>query len=276
MRETMRASGAVVLLVGGVGVLALQGGSDDALRQVGVGADSARSYVFNSITSGYLSYPGSKALKQIPPELRAGIVKGLGEFARTYLESAAFAEQYREFRESRRPEPPESPTTADQDRQRYKEELVKGIRQAEESLKSMPAEYREAMEQAIALMREQLKAADDPDNPMFSSEMDQYKVQAAEAARREHQERLAQWEREYPADPKAMIRLRLEQFLRESEGVDYAAKLKTAASGKLIFENPEYERKPAHWKLCYRVGRETVEAAREFGRHWLEDLKAAR
>lgn len=275
MRE-MTATGVLALLVGAGAVYALQGGAEDSLRQVGVGADSARNYIFNSITSGELSYPASKALKQIPPEVRAGIVAGLGTFARAYLESAAFAEEYRKFRESRKPEPPEPQTTVDQDRQRFKEELTRSIQQAEESLKTTPAEYREGIEQTIAFLREQLKAVDDPDNPMFSSEMQQFKQEAAQAARREHEQRLAQWEREYPADPKAMVRSRLEQFLRESEGVDYAARLKTAADGKLVFENPAYERKPANWKLCYRAGKETVEAAREFARNWLDELNAAR
>ncbi len=280
MRRTMQRR--LIVLAAGTGVLgwaalfAMQGDAGDALKQIGISGEAARGHIFSSVVEGSLSSPSSRTLKQIPPAVRAGIVAGLGAFARTYLESDSFAAQYRELRDSRRPAPPEPPSTIEQDRQEYKQSLVEGLRRAEELLKSTPAEYREGIEQTIAFLREQLKAADDPDNPMFSSEMDEFKRQQAAEADLEYRERLARWEREYPEDPRAMIRLRLEQFLRESEGVDYTAKLKARSDGTLIFENPAYESKPASWKLCYRAGRETVEAAREFARAWLADLNTGR
>ncbi len=280
MRRTMQRRLIVLAagtgLVGWAALFAMQGDAGDALRQIGITGDAARGHILRSVMEGTLSYPSSQALKQIPSALRAGIVAGLGAFARSYLESDAFAAQYRELRESHKPTPPEPPSTIEEDRQQYKQNLIEGIRQAEESLKSTPAEYREGVEQTIAFLREQLKAADDPDNPMFSSEMDEFKQKQAATDDLEYRERLARWEREYPEDPRAMIRLRLEQFLRESEGVDYTAKVKANSYGTLIFENPAYESKTAHWKLCYRAGRETVEAAREFARAWLADLNTGR
>ncbi len=42
--------------------------------------------------------------------------------------------------------------------------------------------------------------------------------------------------------------------------------------GKKIFRNPDYERKPPNWKLCYRAGRETIEAAWGCTKQWLEEL----
>ena len=42
----------------------------------------------------------------------------------------------------------------------------------------------------------------------------------------------------------------------------------------LQFANPEYEKKSGQWKLCYRAGKEPVEAARAFAKEWLGEMKA--
>jgi hypothetical protein len=54
--------------------------------------------------------------------------------------------------------------------------------------------------------------------------------------------------------------------------VDYGAKLEPR-DGMMRFVDPALERKPANWKLCYRAGRETVEAARAAATAWLAELR---
>jgi hypothetical protein len=103
--------------------------------------------------------------------------------------------------------------------------------------------------------------------------MDSIKQQGYQAQLQDYRRSLAQWEKAYPQSPNQMVQLRLKQFLSESAGVDFDAKLKRRADGKMIFENPAYESKPPQWKLCYRLGRETVEAARSFANQWLNDIE---
>ena len=75
-------------------------------------------------------------------------------------------------------------------------------------------------------------------------------------------------EKKYPSDPKDMIKKRLEDFLTLSATVDFDA---TLNSGRM-FSNPEYEKKDPAWKMCYRAGKDVVEAAREEAQKWLDDL----
>ena len=74
-----------------------------------------------------------------------------------------------------------------------------------------------------------------------------------------------------PAFPLQTAGARL--YFEESDGVDYSARLKPGDNGKMVFADPSYEAKPGDWKLCYRAGRETMEAARSFARSWLADLQ---
>jgi hypothetical protein len=76
-------------------------------------------------------------------------------------------------------------------------------------------------------------------------------------------------EKNYPSDPHELIKKRLEDFLSISATIDFDAQL-TESRG---FINLEYEKKSGHWKMCYRAGREVVEAAREEARKWLDELK---
>lgn len=83
----------------------------------------------------------------------------------------------------------------------------------------------------------------------------------------DYKERVAQWEEEYPADPKELVKQRLQDFLRETSNVDYAAKL----NGRR-FANAAYESKSSEWKLAYRAGKEPTEKARAFAEAWLKEL----
>ncbi len=75
-------------------------------------------------------------------------------------------------------------------------------------------------------------------------------------------------EKKYPADPKDLVKKRLEDFLALSATVDFEA---TLTSNKM-FTNPEYEKKDPAWKMCYRAGKEVVAAAREEAQKWLDEL----
>lgn len=75
-------------------------------------------------------------------------------------------------------------------------------------------------------------------------------------------------EEEVPKNPDDMVRKRLQEFLNTSESVDFAATL----DANRRFTNPEYERKPREWKMCYRAGKEVIAVAREEAKKWLEEL----
>lgn len=75
-------------------------------------------------------------------------------------------------------------------------------------------------------------------------------------------------EKIYPSDPTDMVKQRLQDFLRVSKTVDFDAEV---SNGR--FTKKEYESKSAQWKMCYRAGKEVVEAAREEAKQWLAELE---
>jgi hypothetical protein len=78
----------------------------------------------------------------------------------------------------------------------------------------------------------------------------------------------SQNEKKYPSDPNELVKKRLTDFLAVSAKVDFDAKL----TSDRMFVNPEYEKKSFEWKMCYRAGKEVVEAAREEAQKWLDEL----
>src|SRR6185369_13970450 len=68
-------------------------------------------------------------------------------------------------------------------------------------------------------------------------------------------------DKKYPADAKQVVRNRLKDFLDISATVDFDAEV---SNGR--FTNPEYQAKNGYWKMCYRAGKEVVQAAREEAR----------
>ncbi len=76
-------------------------------------------------------------------------------------------------------------------------------------------------------------------------------------------------EKNYPSDATEMVKKRLTEFLDISATVNFDAQLTAAKS----FVNPEYEKKGTAWKMCYRAGKEVVEAARIEAQKWLNELQ---
>jgi hypothetical protein len=70
-----------------------------------------------------------------------------------------------------------------------------------------------------------------------------------------------------------LIAARLHQFLELSQDSAFDAKLVPKGGGKMKFADPQYETKSNQWKLCYRVGREPVQAARSFAIEWLRQIE---
>lgn len=70
---------------------------------------------------------------------------------------------------------------------------------------------------------------------------------------------------------KTHIQQQLQQFLDESENVDFNAKL--VANGSMLeFENPEYKSKSLVWKQCFRMGKPGTDVFRKFAEDWLKEL----
>ncbi len=244
-----------------------------SLEKVGIPADIARQSVWSSFSGGYLSYPDPMKLKKIASGDRAAAVREIVVFAKDYVRTEEFKRQYLKYRADQKPEPPEPQKSSAQRRTEFKQELQKNIKELEKTMKSMPADQRESFQGVIDMQKQQLKEADNPENPMFSSQMDEYAKQAHDVEMESYKGKVAEWEQQYPTDPKPMIKKWLTTFLEVSEGIDFDATLARNKDGKMEFTNPDYEAKSGNWKMCYRAGREGVMAARTAAQQWLSELK---
>lgn len=261
----------VTILAGGF--LLLQTHTVKRLEQVGIPAELIRDCIWSSFSGGYLSYPNVWDLRKISAAERAVAVREIAEFARRYTRSEEFKKKYLEYRENQKPAVPEPPPTAAERRKADKEAMKKNLREMEANMKSAAPEQRAIFQQTIEMMKQQLKEMDNPDNPMYSPQIDEMNKQVYQAQMDEYRKQLAEWERDYPPAPDKLIKRWLTQFLEESRDVDYDAKLTEGEYGTKVFANPLYERKSPHWKMCYRAGREVVLAGRAEAERWLRELK---
>jgi FtsZ-binding cell division protein ZapB len=118
--------------------------------------------------------------------------------------------------------------------------------------------------------------------PLLKTDMEEFKKQYAEFLAndeiRQSEETLARnnknnaQEYEKWKDPKKVLITRLNDFLNQSNGVDFAAQTKEV-SGRKKFVNAAYEGKNDVWKFCYRIGPTPTNAARAFAQQWLTELK---
>ncbi len=243
------------------------------LEQAGIPAEDVRQAVFSSFTSQYLSYPNINRLKKVASGQRADAVQEIYAFAKSYVQTSEFKKRYAEWREQLKPEPPEKPKSMAEQRKEQKAQLQSSIKEMEQNMKTMPAEYQGMMKDNIAMMKQQMKEYDNPDNPMFSKEMEQMQLEMYNSSVEDHKQKLVEWENKYPVDSQVMIRRWLNSFLDISKDVDFGAGLKPGEGGKMVFVKPDYESKPAEWKMCFRAGKDVVQAARSASQQWLQELR---
>jgi hypothetical protein len=135
----------------------------------------------------------------------------------------------------------------------------------------MPPDMQKQMQATIKELEANM--ARNVKDPQMAAMMKQSNEMNAAQEQKDYQGRLEGWEKKFPADPKKLIASRLREFLDMSKDVNFDAKLVSNGYGKMKFADPKLEAKPSDWKLCYRAGREPVQAARAFAQEWLGQLE---
>lgn len=233
----------------------------------------AESGIWNSFSYGSYGGPMSNTWHNLAVPMRVSLVKEIGAFARSYTQSEDFARQYAEYREGQKPNTPEPFKGVEGIRKEQKEQLTKSIAESKASLKGQTAEVKKILEDGIRTMEKTLKDLDDPNNPILSKEMNDMMKQQWDQEQVEYKKAVAAWEQEYPTSPRALIKKRLAYFLELSATVDFTAKLGKGENDKMVFLKAEYEAKSSDWKLIYRCGKESVDAARGVAQQWLAEMK---
>ena len=243
--------------------------ADDIWKQLGMTRDQGLDGVKQSFLNGYLYYYGAKNARNIALNNRAAVAKDLLTYTKQYVSSPVFKGEYEKLRRDAKPEAEvEKIRTKEEIRKEKIAETEKSIAKTEEIMKQkdMP----KIMQPTLDMLKKTLQEYKEPNNKYIES-FYQYELRESEDRKRSYQERLARWEKEYPADFNLKIKERLQQFLTLSATVDFDAELKQVG-GKKKFVNPTYEGKSYDWKQIYRAGKDVIEPARGFAEKWLLEL----
>jgi len=198
------------------------------------------------------------------------MVKTAMAWAKAYTETPAFRAEYDRRRAEDTPTPLKSKGSPDAQLTAQRAEQKKQLDEMRANIAKMPPEMRKQMEDTVKQVEAQF-AAQEKDAQMTAMMKQSFEMQAVEE-KKAYEGRVAAHEKRFPADPKTLVARRLQEFLQATSDVDFGAKLVAGRGGKMVFANAAYEEKPSEWKLCYRAGREPVEAARAFAADWLKAL----
>lgn len=256
-----------------VAALAVGASAADVLAQLGLTPASAKELLMSGVGSGWLNYgAAAQAFKKATPAVRVELVQGSLAWAKSFTATPDFKASYAKLRETRKPEAPKFEGTPEQEyaKQREKQaaDQAKGAEDMKKAMASMTPDQRKQMEEAMKQAAEVMKQMDTPE--MQKMMIDGIRM-TREQQTTEYNAAMKKWSEDYPDNPNPVIAKRLKAFLDMSATVDFDAKL-VEKNGKMRFENQAYESKPSEWKLCYRLGKEPVLAARAAAEAWMKEL----
>ncbi|HMG90381.1 MAG TPA: hypothetical protein VK589_09980 [Chryseolinea sp.] len=240
-------------------------------NQLGISESRATENIRQSFLEGYLYSYGASSAKNIASGDRAAIALDVLNYTKSYVASPAFIKAYENARITATPLKPLPPKTKEQIQNEKIAELDKTIAEGEKSMKSLPKDLIEPFKEVQQMLNDQKKDYENPDSEMLALLVTSENYMHANAVTK-YEQQLQQWQKDYPADHKMMVKARLETFLQITGDVDFNAALKEEYRVKK-FVNRAYEKKPDEWKMAYRAGRPAVEAARTFAKTWLAELK---
>ena len=234
-----------------------------AVTLIGVAEREAKDGALSALEHGYVSIPpATHVFTAASTAARVEMTNTALRWVKGYVESAEFKAAYARLRNEHKPPSVAEEEKANRDELlRAREDAKAQLEQAKKTIQSLPPEQRKQAEEALkiaaAQLAEQSKRQDTP------QEMSEDEKQA-------NADKIKEWETDYPADPRVLVARRLKQFLAVSGSVDFSAKL----TPQRTFVNPDYEGRPREWKLCYRAGKESVTAARQFASAWLKEIES--
>ncbi len=243
---------------------------EDFMKQLGISKTAADEKIRGSILSGSLDAYGLKNLKSVVLGDRAQITKDLLVYTKQYLASDAFKKEYEKLKQDNKPtkDPVKTPAEMKED---YIVAVKKMIRSSEDGLKTNNATMKPAYEKMLADGKKELAETESGKNKNLVAYEKNY-PQLIKDLDAMHEARIAEWEKNFPSDRSHFVKRRLEQFIVETNDIDYGAQLVTK-SGVKYFVKSEYESKGDRWKMAFRAGKEVVEPARAFVNQWISEIK---
>jgi hypothetical protein len=259
-------------LAAAAALFAFAQGSADGSIGFGVKSSEVSTRLAGALVEGHLPvYPSGRAYHAASASAQVAFVRAFLLAIKAGTQTNAFRADYAKRREAAKPQPPKdngSPSdqvSAQQARQR------KQIEDTKKQIASMPANLQPQMLEMVKKMEADM--AKQNADPRYQSLMKQGAELQGQEDQKRYQRELADWQARLPEDPNVLIAQRLKTFLALTAEIDFDAKLTHGGNGVLRFADAQYESKSSEWKLCFRAGREPVEAARTLAAEWLRQLR---
>lgn len=239
--------------------------------QLGISETRGTENIRKSFIEGYLYTYGASAAKKVASGDRVALANDVMAYAKSYVMTPEFQDTYKQARDQQKPAPPAPARTKEEIQAAQIATIEKSIADTEKSMKGLSGELQQSMKDVIKMFNEQLEDYKNPESEMLNYMAEGEKLNH-QTAMQEYETNIAIWQKSYPENPSAMIRVRLEKFLAVTADVDYSAAVHDEY-GLKKFNNAAYEKKSDEWKMAYRAGKPVVDAAREFATAWLKELR---
>jgi hypothetical protein len=247
-------------------------GAQSKFAEFGLNLTQLKPQLVDSFTHGYIpAYPSRKAYFAASSAVRVAFVKDTFAWIKAYTESPAFKADYDKRRAEARPSGPDAKGTPDQQYNKQIAEQRKALEEMKKNVSGMSADMQKQMEPVIKQMEASIEQTSK--DPQMAAMMKESYAQQASADQESYKKDLAKYEQQWPADPKVLVASRLREFLNETGDVAFDAKLVASGGGRMRFADEQLESKSDRWKLCYRAGKEPLNAARTFASDWLRQLE---
>lgn len=252
-------------------VTVLGAAAQDHLATLGITEGRAKEAVFDSFMADAVSLAGKPAsFTALAAPARVALVNFALGLARTFVESDDFKRRYADHRDANGPDPLPEEQTADSIFAKQRSGFEAQVTEMRKLFDQITPEQRATLEQGWTDMRAQLAEMEKGEKRkeiegLLKDQHDQQVTQRDAA--------LKEFEKRYPADPRALVALRLNRFLDVTKDVDYAAPL-VDRNKKRVFADEALEGKPGEWKMAFRAGKPATDAARAFAKKWLADLQS--
>jgi hypothetical protein len=244
--------------------------AQDHLATLGISEGRAKEAVFDSFMSDAVSIAGKPAaFIAMSPTARVALVNFALTLARTFADSDDFKRRYADHREANGPEPLPEGQTAEDILAKQRAGFENQVAEMRKLFDQITPEQRATLEEGWKQMRDQLTAMETGDKRKQLDAL--LNEQRADQVRRRDVAMQA-FEKTYPADPRALVAMRLRHFLDVTNDVNFTAQL-VDKDKKKVFTDAAFEAKPAEWKMAFRAGKPATDAARTFAQRWLADLQ---
>jgi hypothetical protein len=249
--------------------------AQDHLATLGISEGRAKEAVFDSFVGDTASLAGKPAaFIALSPQGRVALVNFALTLARSFVESDDFKRRYADHREANGPDPLPEAQTADEIFKKQRAGFENQVSEMKKLFDQITPEQRATLEEGWADMRRQL---DDMEKGERRQQIEGLLKEQRDQQVREREVAMQELDKVYPADPRALVAMRLRRFLDVTKDVAYDAQLVETSGGngarKKVFADPALEAKPAEWKLAFRAGKPATDAARTFAQKWLSDLQ---